>query len=232
MPDSERPTTDIDQVSVEQLDKMFLPAGAVMGILDGVSAIVLTLLVLNLRLPSPLPPGGLQQALWNQRWTFVAYAFGVVYIGTVWLGTRFTLRRHRYIDEWTALYYVGHLGAIAVLPFAVDAIGRSTGNAANLGTAVRLWCAMMIVADMFWYLAMARLDRLGLHPHSIRGHHWLRNFFADRSPTLTALGITWVLPAAAAAIVASELLWALRNVWIAERGRLEQLRAASHAPTS
>src|SRR4051794_23812731 len=112
----------VNRLDRESPDFVLLRGAAVAGLVDGVTAIVLTLLVLDLHLPDTLGSGDLQHYLWMQRWTFVAYVFGVCYLGCTWLGTRFTLRGYTYIDEWSALYYVAHLGAIAVLPFAVDAV--------------------------------------------------------------------------------------------------------------
>ena len=65
---------------------------------DGVIAIIITLLVLDLRPPGG-EPGGLLRGLLRQWPTYLAYVTSYVYVGVVWLNHKAMFRRIRSIDR-------------------------------------------------------------------------------------------------------------------------------------
>ena len=66
---------------------------------DGVFAIAITLLVLNLCIPKHLAGGEIADALWDQREDFYAYALSFAVIGRFWLVHRRFFSEVRAFDE-------------------------------------------------------------------------------------------------------------------------------------
>lgn len=99
---------------------------------DGVFAIAITLLVLNLSISSHLPDSELASALWDQHENLVAYAISFAVIGRFWIV------HHRFFGEVEAfdgrllglnLFY---LGWIVLIPFSSEVLGKYGGHTAAL----------------------------------------------------------------------------------------------------
>jgi hypothetical protein len=67
--------------------------GRIVAFSDGVFAIAITLLVLNLNIETGLTEGQIDNALWEQREFFLAYAISFAVIGRFWLV------HHRFFSE-------------------------------------------------------------------------------------------------------------------------------------
>ena len=72
---------------------------------DGIFAVAITLLVLDLRAPDPasLPPGGLSVALLNQWPAYVAYVISFVTILIMWVNHHSLFKRIVLCDHWLLL---------------------------------------------------------------------------------------------------------------------------------
>ena len=99
---------------------------------DGVFAIAITLLVLNLSVPANLHGKDLTDALWEQRHNISAYALSFAVIGRFWFV------HHRFFGEVVAfdgkliainLFY---LAWIVLIPFSTQVLGDHGGDAAAL----------------------------------------------------------------------------------------------------
>jgi uncharacterized membrane protein len=99
---------------------------------DGVFAIAITLLVLNLSVPAHIPGGDLAQILWDQHQDVIAYAISFAVIGRFWIV------HHRFFSSVTGfdgrllglnLFY---LGWIAFFPFSAQVFGDHAGNTAAI----------------------------------------------------------------------------------------------------
>jgi TMEM175 potassium channel family protein len=115
---------------------------------DGVFAIAITLLVLNLSVPANLHGKDLTDALWDQRHNLSAYALSFAVIGRFWVV------HHRFFGELVGfdgklialnLFY---LSWIVLIPFSSQVLGDHGGDtaalvvyAANLGavTLIGMW---------------------------------------------------------------------------------------------
>jgi TMEM175 potassium channel family protein len=95
---------------------------------DGVFAIAITLLVLNLQIDGGLSPGELTDALFDQWDNLLAFAISFAVIGRFWVV------HHRFFGEVTAfdgrllalnLFY---LGWIVLIPFSSQVLGDYGGN--------------------------------------------------------------------------------------------------------
>jgi uncharacterized membrane protein len=127
--------------------------GRIVAFSDGVFSIAITLLVLNLGVDKGLTEGQIDDELWNQRDTFLAYAISFAVIGRFWLV------HHRFFSEVDAFdsRLIGlnllYLGWIVLLPFSSEVLGEYGGTTAavvvysvNLAVVVLLGLRMQIYA--------------------------------------------------------------------------------------
>jgi uncharacterized membrane protein len=125
---------------------------------DGVFAIAITLLVLNLEISHRLAGGEIADALWDQRENLLAYAISFAVIGRFWVV------HHRFFSEVTAfdgrlialnLFY---LGWIVLLPFSSEVLGAYGGHTAAVVLYSVNLCGVILVG--FWMSADAHLGGL------------------------------------------------------------------------
>jgi uncharacterized membrane protein len=99
---------------------------------DGVFAIAITLLVLNLSVPEHIHGDDLNKVLWEQRQDLIAYAISFAVIGRFWVV------HHRFFSSVVGfdgrllglnLFY---LGWIALFPFSAQVFGDHAGDAAAI----------------------------------------------------------------------------------------------------
>jgi uncharacterized membrane protein len=87
---------------------------------DGVIAVAITLLVLNLVVPDPARTNDLANAL-GHRWPgYAAYAISFITIGIIWVNHHAMIGRLREADHTILLLNLVLLLTIGVLPFATD----------------------------------------------------------------------------------------------------------------
>jgi uncharacterized membrane protein len=91
---------------------------------DGVFAIAITLLVLQIDIPQNLPPGKtLLEELWAQRADIIAYAISFAVLGKLWLlHHRFFSALERFDATLMGLNLL-YLAFIAIIPFTSDLLG-------------------------------------------------------------------------------------------------------------
>lgn len=127
--------------------------GRIVAFSDGVFSIAITLLVLNLGIDKGLTEGQVDDALWDQRETFFAYAISFAVIGRFWLV------HHRFFAEVNAFdgRLIGlnlvYLGWIVLIPFSSEVLGEYGGQttavvlySVNLSVVVLLGLAMSVDA--------------------------------------------------------------------------------------
>jgi uncharacterized membrane protein len=117
---------------------------------DGVFAIAITLLVLNLEVPEHIPGDDLTDALWDQRQDLLAYALSFAVIGRFWIV------HHRFFTDVTGfdgrllalnLFY---LAWIVLIPFSSEILGDHAGDTgAVVVYAVNLAAVTLIGRAMF-----------------------------------------------------------------------------------
>jgi len=125
---------------------------------DGVFAIAITLLVLNLSVAEHLPGDDLGKALWEQRQDLFAYALSFAVIGRFWI------IHHRFFSEVTGfdsrllalnLFY---LSWIVLIPFSSQVLGDHGGDAA----AIVLYAANLAGVVLVGMLMFGDARRAGL----------------------------------------------------------------------
>ena len=120
---------------------------------DGVIAVAITLLVLNLVVPDPARTHDLANAL-GQRWPgYVAYAISFLTIGIIWLNHHAMIGRLREADHTILLLNLILLLTIGLLPFATDLMasylraphGEHLAAAVYAGAFLLMGCAFAIL---------------------------------------------------------------------------------------
>src|SRR5215208_4821730 len=106
---------------------------------DGVIAIAITLLVLDLRVPQE-PADGLGHALWFDLWpNYFAYVVSFIVIGIIWINHHAVIGAVGRADRMTLVLNLLLLMTVAALPFTTSLVAeylRGGGSNARLAVAV------------------------------------------------------------------------------------------------
>ena len=107
---------------------------------DAVIAIVITLLVLDLR-PPETEPGGLLVALLGEWPTYLAYAASYTYLAVIWLNHKAAFTRIQEMDRGLQWANLGILATLALVPWPTAVIAETarTGNLADERVGVALY---------------------------------------------------------------------------------------------
>jgi TMEM175 potassium channel family protein len=173
--------------------------------LHGVFAIAITLLVLDIRVPTvdEMASGDdLITALAHEWPRYFAYALGFLYIGTYWIASHRTLRMLRGIDHWFIVFGLLFLMVIATVPFVTgllaEYIGQSNGRDR---VALVVFCGWQLVLSLLANLTLryaawkGRLLKPGLDQKALT--LWLR---------LSLVGpLVWVVAILSAALVSGTI---------------------------
>ncbi|MFG3661618.1 TMEM175 family protein [Streptomyces sp. NPDC047706] len=188
----------------------------VLALADGVFAIAITLLVLDLSVPRDLDSARYEQALYELLPDLGAYALSVVVLGGFWRDHRRIFRTVRQVDgQLISLSLLG-LGAAALLPFPtrlVSDYGGEPASPAIYGAAV----AALGATHLAMAVLVARRPWLrGDEPTDVGSGREL----LDSAVTVTVFLLTVPL---AALIGPSAMLWWLvlipAKVWISRAPR-------------
>src|SRR4051794_7443724 len=167
---------------------------------DGVFAIAITLLVLNLGVPEQIRGADLTTALWEQRQDLLAYALSFVVIGRFWI------IHHRFFSDVTGfdsrllglnLFY---LSWIVLIPFSSQVLGDHGGDTAAIVLyAINLAGVVLVGMLMFNHARSAGLSSVSDAEASD---------FRQRSVTIAAIFLASI-PIALIDSHAVQLVWLL-----------------------
>ena len=130
-----------------------LDPGRVLAFTDGVFAIVITILVLELKVPDLASGQSLADSLEEMRPTFVAFVISFLIVGMYWAWHRSTFAQVRYVDTTTLWINLIFLLPVSMIPFAASVIGEYPDEA----TALYLYGVVLIAVTLvriwlYWYL--------------------------------------------------------------------------------
>jgi uncharacterized membrane protein len=91
---------------------------------DGVYAIAMTLLVLELHVPEASSSGDLMRSLAALGPSLFSFALSFAVLGVYWVGNAASLARHARVDRPTLLLNLLQLFLIVLLPFTTGILGR------------------------------------------------------------------------------------------------------------
>jgi uncharacterized membrane protein len=162
---------------------------------DGVLAIAVTLLVLDLHVPAPRPGASLAHQL-GQEWpNFAAYAISFATIGIIWINHHAMIRRLKGADHTILTLNLGLLLSIGLLPFttALMAAYVNRGHGQHLAAAIYSG-SFLLMSIMF-----AATNRHILFPKV----HLLRADLSEQDRrAILARGVTGLVPYAVATALA------------------------------
>src|SRR5207253_4718071 len=158
---------DPSQLPPPETETRLSPTGRVEAFSDGVMAIAITLLVLDLKVPAveDVASGQLAHAL-ALRWpSYLAYLAAFLTIGIIWLNHRTLVDRIARFDARLHWLNLGLLLGVATLPFptalVADYIGRG-GQDATVATVLYGLCATLMASPwgLIWRHLADRPDLL------------------------------------------------------------------------
>jgi uncharacterized membrane protein len=170
---------------------------------DGVLAIAITLLVIELRPPQLHDGERLASALWQQWPSYVAYLVSFVTIGVIWLNHHWILEQVVRVDGPLLVLNLNMLLWAALLPFPTAVLaeylaagGEATRTAAALYSGVLVLLALAGVALFAWVIHDDRLHRLP--PVVVRATRV--QFLVGLAMYGVAFVLSWVSPLLALAV--------------------------------
>jgi uncharacterized membrane protein len=127
---------------------------------DAVFAIVITLLVLDLRPPN-VPRGRLLSGLVQEWPGYLAYVTSFLYVGVVWQNHKAAFHRIRLVDRTLHWANLGVLFTTVALPFPTAVLSNAMrlGDRRDVQTAVALYAAVGAVLCLSWLLLDEALYR-------------------------------------------------------------------------
>jgi uncharacterized membrane protein len=169
---------------------------------DAVIAIVITLLVLDLR-PPETEPGGLLPALLGEWPTYLAYAASYTYLAVIWLNHKAAFTRIREMDRGLQWANLGILATLALVPWPTAVIAETarTGNLADERVAVGLYAIVGALLCLSWLVFFSHLAR---HP-DLTKEEVDDSYFARERPR-ALIGVVLYLAAGMAGVLIHPLV--------------------------
>jgi uncharacterized membrane protein len=163
---------------------------------DAVIAVAITLLVLNIEVPSPSPDHSLGHELVHQWPTYAAYVTSFVTIGIIWINHHAMISRLGRADHSILILNLLLLLSIGVLPFGTRLVATylREGHGQNLAAAI--YAGLFLLMS----IAFATLNRHIL----FRKAHLLTEPIDDkRRRQILSAGVAGLIPYAVATAVAA-----------------------------
>ena len=133
---------------------------------DGVFAIAITLLVLNLQVESGLPGDRLWHAIWEQRENFVAFGVSFAVIGRFWVLHHDFFGEVKAFDGRLIALNIAYLAFIVLIPFSSQLLGEYGGQApAVVVYAINLTACVLLGFRMNAYARGAGLTTIDDKTH-------------------------------------------------------------------
>lgn len=169
---------------------------------DAVIAIVITLLVLDLR-PPDAEPGGLLAGLLGEWPTYLAYAASYTYLAVIWMNHKAAFSRIREMDRGLQWANLGILATLALVPWPTAVIAETarTGNLADERVAVALYAIVGALLCLSWLVFFSYLAR---HP-DLTKEEVDDSYFARERPR-ALIGVVLYLAAGAAGVLTHPLV--------------------------
>jgi uncharacterized membrane protein len=179
---------------------------------DGVFAIAITLLVIELHAPELKPGETLAHGLWTQWPSYVAYLVSFLTIGVIWLNHHRVFTQVVRVDGPLLVLNLNLLLWTALIPFPTSVVADFLGQGGEQAkTAVAVYSAVFVLLGVSFgglFVWITRDDRLldRLPPPEVVRAARLR-FTLGEGVYLLALGLSFVWPPLALALHAAMALY-------------------------
>lgn len=165
---------------------------------DGVFAIAITLLVLDIKVPKP-GSGSLGHELLAQWPSYAAYVISFITIGIIWINHHAAFNRLRAVDHSILIWNLLLLLGVGILPFTTSLMatylkeGSGEGLAAAIyGASFLLMGAVFVMTNRQILLRRPRLLREPIDPEA--AHDILRFAALGQLPYALAVVLAFVSP--------------------------------------
>ncbi len=186
-----------------------MSSGRLEALSDGVFAIAITLLVLDLAVPSreESRDGGLAAALARQWPAYFAYLVSFLIIGIIWVNHHTVFDKVRRVDRPVLFANLGVLLAISVIPFPTRLLAEYLTAGRDAHVAAAVYSATMLVMGLAFgalWVAITR-DAALLHEHldPAVSRTALRRFGLGNIFYLATIGLSFVSAIATLAVHAA-----------------------------
>jgi uncharacterized membrane protein len=146
---------EVDERTRELFERVHDPA-RVLALSDGVFAILITLLVLEIHVPELTQGHSLNQALREIRPSLVAFVISFVLAGMYWVGHRDLFALIRRTDRGLVWLNILYLLPLCLLPFAAGLLGRYDQEPVALRIYGLLLVAIAVMRVVIWLYATSR----------------------------------------------------------------------------
>jgi len=151
--DDPRPAHRLGDLGTGVRNERFQAPGRVEALSDGVFAIVLTILVLEIAVPDDLSSASLRTALHELRPTFAAWIISFLIVGMYWVAHRDLFVRVKVANRdliWINLLF---LLTVSLVPFGASVLGKYPAEPLALHLyGVTVLAASVMRMGMFWYV--------------------------------------------------------------------------------
>ncbi len=122
---------------------LMMTKGRLEAFSDGVIAIAATLLVLNLKVPTP-GAHSLGHALAEQWPSYAAYATSFLTIGIIWINHHITIERLRGVDQSVLIINLLLLMCVGILPWTTALLAEYLRRGSGQGLAAAIYAALAV----------------------------------------------------------------------------------------
>jgi len=173
---------------------------------DGVIAVAITLLALNIKVPPPASGGSLAQQLGSQWPQYAAYAVSFLTIGIIWINHHAALRRVVTVDHTILMLNIALLMTIVLIPFTTALMAEYLKASSGEKLAAAIYSGSLLLMGIAFFalqrhLMRAKSELLDAHiTPQMRRQVLVRNF-AGLPPYALATVAALVSPYVTLAIV-------------------------------
>jgi uncharacterized membrane protein len=163
---------------------------------DGVIAVAITLLVLNIDLPALKPGESLAHGLADQWPVYAAYVTSFLTIGIIWINHHVMIGRLREADRAILFLNLVLLMSVAVLPFATKLMAEYLRKSSGQHLAAAVYSGAFLVMGVCF-------AALNAHILLVKHHRLARPLPLERRRQILARSVSGVIPYAIATALAA-----------------------------
>ena len=172
---------------------------------DGVLAVAITLLVLDIKVPVPHSGQGLGSELLRQWPSYAAYVTSFVTIGIIWINHHAMISRLRETDHPVLVLNLLLLMSIGILPFATSLMAAYLKESSGEHLAAAIYSGSFLVMSVFFlllqhHILFAKRNLLGPSLNDEQRRSIMRRSFFGTVPYVIATALAALSPYATLAI--------------------------------
>jgi uncharacterized membrane protein len=166
---------------------------------DGVLAVAITLLVLDIRVPQPSAGSSLAHELARNWPSYAAYATSFITIGIIWINHHAMVSRLERVDHVVLVLNLLLLLSIGVLPFATSLMAAYLKQPHGQHLAAAVYSGAFLVMSIAFgamnrYILLGRSQLVSERLARAQRHRILRRSVTGSVPYLLALALAAVSP--------------------------------------